>query len=73
MDARRRAVRQRERRLAGLERLAAASAEKCGRLQADIQAIKAQKARQRSHCACCLPSNPPLVCTKVPVSRSEVV
>ena len=44
MDARIRAVRDKERRLAQLERLQAASSEKCARLQADIQAIKAQKA-----------------------------
>ena len=47
MDARIRAVRERERRLGALERLQAASAEKCVRLQADIQAIKAQKVRER--------------------------
>ena len=45
MDARMRAVRERERRLGALEKLQAASAQKCARLQADIQGIKAQKVR----------------------------
>ena len=47
MDGRIRAVRDKERRLAQVERLQQRSLEKCARLQADIQATKTQKVRGR--------------------------
>ena len=56
MDARIKAVRDKERRLAQVERLQQRSMEKCTALQADIQAIKTQKvgplsALECRHCA----------------------
>ena len=46
MDTRIKAVRDKERRLAQVERLQERSMEKCAHLQADIQAIKTQKVPQ---------------------------
>jgi len=46
MDMRIKAVRDKERRLAHVERLQERSMEKCAHLQADIQAIKTQKVPQ---------------------------
>ena len=43
MDAKLREVRDKERRIAQMERLQSRSLEKCGRLQADILSIKQQK------------------------------
>lgn len=43
MDAKLREVRDKERRIAQMERLQSRSLEKCGRLQADILNIKQQK------------------------------
>ena len=50
MDGRIKAVRDKERRLAQVERLQQRSLEKCARLQADIQATKTQKVHDSLSC-----------------------
>ena len=50
MDGRIKAVRDKERRLAQVERLQQRSLEKCARLQAEIQATKTQKVLGRPFC-----------------------